>query len=149
MNQAPFIVVCKDDAGAYVLATRTAWASRADAQRYAGAIAPDRAAIVVECPRGLNFVHLPAIGDGRGGPRIPAITEESKPDLRRVAESARTLSTSVANPRVAIDTYWNFGTSRAGRGESRRKRKSGRVRPQNSGDVICFRAFIAFLKVGS
>jgi len=77
MNQAPFIVVCKDDAGAYVLATRTAWASRADAQRYAGAIAQDRAAIVVECPRGLNFVHLPAIVTD-----VEAL--ESRRSLRRV-----------------------------------------------------------------
>jgi hypothetical protein len=50
-----WIVVCKDDDGVYVLATRKHFFIEGDACRYANAVASGRQAIVVYCPRGVSY----------------------------------------------------------------------------------------------
>lgn len=50
-----FIVICKNDERTYVLATRLSWRDRESAAKYAAIIAPAREAMVIECPRGLEF----------------------------------------------------------------------------------------------
>jgi hypothetical protein len=50
-----YIVICMNDQAEYELATRTAWREREDALKYAQAIAASRVAIVVDCPRGIDF----------------------------------------------------------------------------------------------
>jgi len=50
-----FIVIGKNDEGEYELMMRTAWDDRATAERYARAIAWERMAMVIRCPRGVEF----------------------------------------------------------------------------------------------
>lgn len=54
-----FIVIClvnePHEPEQYWLATRTAWHQRANAENFAKSISPRRRAIVVECPRGVDF----------------------------------------------------------------------------------------------
>lgn len=64
MDNTRYIVVMLDDEPhchcgccpqSYVLACRNAWTTRKEAERYADACAESRRAIVVECPRGVDF----------------------------------------------------------------------------------------------
>lgn len=54
-----FIVIClvneSNEPAEYWLACRNAFLFREDAERYASAISPSRGAIVVQCPRGVDF----------------------------------------------------------------------------------------------
>ena len=54
-----FIVVClvnePHEPTQYWLACRNAWTTRQGAEKFASAIAESRKAIVVECPRGVDF----------------------------------------------------------------------------------------------
>lgn len=55
-----FIVILLEG-GQYLLATRTAWDTREEAEKYAATCSPSRKPIVVECPRGVEF--RPPIAD--------------------------------------------------------------------------------------
>jgi len=61
MQECYWFVVCRTDTtpegekGHYVLATRTAWVRREDAEHFAQSCSPSREAIVVEAPRGLMY----------------------------------------------------------------------------------------------
>ena len=54
-----FIVICRvnetHEPTEYWLACRNAFLIREDAEKFASAISPSRGAIVVQCPRGVDF----------------------------------------------------------------------------------------------